>query len=102
MLSKEEIEKAKGWLSALDIKSEYEEISKEIMLQYIDQLEQENKSQNKIIDEMAEQLVGLHNLSEDDCFIPREYSDINDCARKISCIECIKQHFEKKVEKKLC
>ena len=42
MLSKEEIEKAEGWLSALDVKSEFEAISKEIILQYIKQLKQEN------------------------------------------------------------
>ena len=42
-MNKEEIEKAKGWLSALDIKSEFEAILKEIILQYIEQLEQENK-----------------------------------------------------------
>ena len=44
MLSKEEIEKAKGWLSALDVKSEFEAISKEILLQYIEQLEQGKES----------------------------------------------------------
>lgn len=40
MLAQEEIEKAKGWLSALDIKSEFEAISKEIISQYIEQLEE--------------------------------------------------------------
>ena len=59
MLSKEEIEKAKGWLSALDINSEFEAISKEILLQYIKQLEQENSKLNKIIYPMAETLVGI-------------------------------------------
>ena len=49
-LSKEEIEKAKGWLSALDIKSEFEAISKEIILQYIDQLEQENKNLEMVLE----------------------------------------------------
>ncbi len=74
----------------------------EILLEIIDQLEQENNKLNKIIDEMAKQLDELQYIAgpDKDCFIPREYSDINDCVRKTSCIECIKQYFEKKVEGK--
>ena len=44
MLSEEEIEKAKGWLSALDIKSEFEAISKEIILSYIEELKLQNQT----------------------------------------------------------
>ena len=80
-MSKEEIEKAKGWLSGVDVNSEFEASSKEISLQYIEQLEKENKQlkicyklmeneamkdgleerkkQNKIIELMSEQLEGL-------------------------------------------
>ena len=75
-MSKEEIEKAKGWLSALDIKSEFEAILKETLLQYIEQLEQENNKLNKIIDEMAKA------WKQDD----------------YRSIEIIKRYFEKKVE----
>ena len=112
MLSKEEIEKAKGWLSALDIKSEFEAIWKEIILQYIDQLEgyleriskqldnvaidqipigitelqQENNKLNKIIDEMVEQLTTLALWDNQD--------------KKVVLIKAnqdIRQYFEKKV-----
>ena len=40
MLGNEEIEKAKGWLSALDVNSEFEASSKEIILSYIEELEE--------------------------------------------------------------
>ena len=56
MLNKEEIEKAKGWLSALDVKSEYEAILKEIILSYIEELEQKNRKKDKIIDEMTNKI----------------------------------------------
>ena len=67
MLSKEEIEKAKGWLSALDIKSEFEAISKEIISQYIEQLENqievketEHKYDVNMIDEVKREAVKLY------------------------------------------
>lgn len=50
MLSKEETEMAKAWLSSLDVKSEYEAISKEIILSYIEQLEIDNKNLNMILE----------------------------------------------------
>ncbi len=42
-MDKEEIKKAKGWLSSLNINSEYEAISKEIILSHIEQLENKVK-----------------------------------------------------------
>lgn len=53
MLSKEEIEEAKGWLSALDIKSEYGATLKEILLQYIEQLE---TKEQKLIEKLEEDI----------------------------------------------
>lgn len=58
------------------------------------------QKQESIIDKMAEQLNKFHSLRglDDDCFIPREYSDINDCIKKQSCKECIKEYFKKVVD----
>ena len=123
MLNEEEIEKAKGWLSALDIKSEFEAISKEKLLQYIDELEeylekiskqldniaidqipigiaelqQENNKQSKIIDLMADIIK--------DCDIDYsyicKYRIVRSCEKAPKgCKNCIKQYFEKKVEEK--
>ena len=44
MLSEEEIEKAKGWLSALNVNSEFEASSKEILLSHIEELEFQNNA----------------------------------------------------------
>ena len=149
-MSDEEMEKeAIGWLSALEIKREYEAISKQIILKLIEKQQAEierlekqsknldkeaqsyleelmgdsgmkertiaqlqaeleeqtndNKELNKVlihfkavINEMAEQLVKLREESEEDCFIPRIYRDINECV-KTNCKECIKQYFIEKV-----
>lgn len=64
-----------------------------------------NKELNKVlihfkavINEMAEQLVKLREESEEDCFIPRIYRDINECV-KTNCKECIKQYFSEKAQK---
>ena len=45
------------------------------------------QKQDKIIDKMAEQLVKETDLRglDEDCFIPREYSSIDDCSKKQSC-----------------
>ena len=119
MLNEEEIEKAKGWLSALDIKSEFEAILKETLLQYIDQLELEVRAtekvheydikmidevkgeavklykkidkQNKIIDEMAMEIKETNDWYNDYC------GSKTQCAGE--CENCIKQYFEKKVKK---
>ena len=66
-----------------------------------EQLKQENKKLNKMIDEMAKELDKLQDELFTKCFIPQKYSNINDCARKRSCVECIKQYFKEKVEGKL-
>ncbi len=90
-MSKEEIEKAKerlknleedaalfstGWKERL---KDNEKQAIETLLQYIDQLEQENNKQNKIIDEMADKIY--------------EEGIIWDNK------EQVKQYFEKKVDK---
>ena len=61
------------------------------------------EKQDKIIDLMAEKIDNfrdeldmLRNF-EKDCFIPREYSDIDDCIKKESCKQCIIEYFSKKV-----
>ena len=73
---------------------------------YIEELKQENNKLNKMIDEMAVKLNELSDrliLAEDtDCFIPREYSNIDDCVRKTSCADCIKRYFKEKVEGNKC
>ena len=125
MLSKEEIEKneteqAKKWLSALNVNSEFEASLKKNILSYIDdlefqnqayktehkyninkmeQLEQENKKLNKIINEMAGYLAIIA-----DC--PNADKGANlDCENRCSdddsiYAECWKLYFEKKVEGK--
>lgn len=124
MLNKEEIIKAKDdliFFNEGDYITREMDRSADVLEDYIEQLEQENKQLkisyklmeneamkdgleerkklNKIIDEMAKQLEKFLNIpNRDDCFIPREYSDINDCVKKASCTDCIKQYFEKKVE----
>ena len=95
MLAQEEIEKAKGWLSALDIKSEFEAISKEIISQYIEQLEQENNKQNKVIDEMAD-IIKDYDIDYSDICKHRIVQSCSEAPK--SCKECVKQYFEKKVE----
>lgn len=63
------------------------------------------QKQEKIIDKMAEQLEKCKNeidgLSEGniDCFIPKEFSDIDDCIKKPTCKECMKEYFKKELEK---
>ena len=107
MLSKEEIEKAKEDLLEIKEDSEWdlqhkssrtdEEInlankyskSIETLLQYIDQLEQENNKQSKMIDEMVEQLVGWAIFDGELQKPIILYTE-----------EQVKQYFEKKVEGK--
>ena len=112
-MSKEEIEKAKERLQEikefwLNYNYATEEGKKsliekaeaiEILLQYIQELEQENNKQNKIIDEMTEYLAIIR-----DC--PNEDKDANlDCENRCSndndlYTKCWKLYFEKKVEEK--
>ena len=76
----------------------------QIVLNLIEKQQKEIEKKDKIIDLMAEQLAGLKNevdileQGNKDCFIPREYSDIDDCVKKESCKECIIEYFIKKVE----
>ena len=55
------------------------------------------EKQKKQIDLMAKTIKELNNKSDDvDCFIPREYSNINECVKKNSCEECIVEYFKSK------
>ncbi len=80
----------------------------ETLLQYIDQLEQENNKLNKINNEMVgsfyklyQKIPGtMHKFFENGK--PCEYGydkETNEC-KEINCKPCIKQYFEKKVEEK--
>ena len=102
MLSKEEIEKTKEFMKfykndclnrEINNIENYETVNDEefiyknieTLLQYIDQLEQENIKLNKMIDEMAK-------------YIKEPYL-INICKGRMQKITAIKQYFEKEVEK---
>ena len=66
------------------------------LLNLIQKKDTEINKLNNIIDRMAEKLYEFNNNETDkDCFIPRGYSDINDCVKKNSCKDCIKQYFMK-------
>ena len=111
MFSKEEIEKAKEMLNNLKdykvlvggcfvkILTEEENDAIETLLQYINQLEQENNKLNNINDEMAEELAIVS-----DC--PNEDKGANlDCENRCTnddsiYAECWKQYFEKKGKEK--
>ncbi len=111
MLSKEEIEKAKEKLIKLKEKVNIEDIDMndcfngehieaiQILLQYIDQLEQENDTQNKIIDEMGLALAS-YDIDEEICKNQvAPLCDKNSLEVTVDiCVKCIKQYFEKKVE----
>lgn len=57
------------------------------------------ETQNKMIKLMAEQFEIMKDKEEEiDCFIPREYSDIDDCVKKDSCQECIIEYFRNKAK----
>ena len=102
-LSKEEQEAIKNLKLFLQKEKNYMTNDKlEIILNLISKLQKENEKQSKVIDEMADKLyklkikLELNDLLED-CFIPREFSDIDDCVKK-DCKECIKQYFYRKGE----
>ena len=107
MLSKEEIEKAKQ-----DIKKSYVMSTKhcldndnkklkqaiETLLQYIQDLEQENNKQNKMIDEMIRYIAKVDtDIFCDEDKYERDIED-NVIGCDEDCEECVKQYFEKKVE----
>ena len=57
------------------------------------------ETQSKMIELMAEQFEIMKDKEEEiDCFIPREYSDIDDCVKKDSCQECIIEYFRNKAK----
>ena len=104
MLSKEEIEESKKFLNDIVtycdeystdeneniIDEEYDKYATKVndAILYIKQLEQENKKLNKIIDEMAECLIGF------------TFSDKNDLERIFCDKEEVKKYFEEKAEEK--
>lgn len=105
MLSKEETEKAKErisksledvWFGILYSQEEKAEDEK-ILLQYVNQLEQENNKQNKIIDAMAKAISGGILTKEQWCPL---LSKEGGCHANDTCLQCLKQYFEKKVESK--
>lgn len=89
-------------------KQEYEELKsllytgqisqygKRKLIDIIEKQDTEINKLNNVIDRMVEKLYEFNNNEMDkDCFIPREYSDINDCVKKNSCKDCIKDYFIK-------
>ena len=116
-MSKEEIEKAKGWLSALDVNSEFEASSKEILLQYIEVLENKIHAKERVheydmdmIDEVKGRAVKLYKtIDEMAAYINGTDIDEDICKKiknppckkdiEADCINCIAQYFIKEVEK---
>lgn len=54
----------------------------------------ELEKKEKIIDELVKTTVKLRETSNEDCFIPRSYRDINDCI-KTNCADCIIEYFKR-------
>ncbi len=117
-LSKEEIEKAKEILNNPKTENLIEIIrifkrngienycitrkeTIETLLQYIDQLEQENNKQNKIINEMA-LAISSYDIDEEICKNLATPFCNNEPLRVTAdvCARCVKQYFEEKVEEK--
>lgn len=94
----EEIEQ----LKAIEIKAKGGGIK--VTLEGLIKLQEVIKKKDKITNEMAEQLESYKNeidiLSEGDidCFIPREFCDIDGCVKKETCKQCIIDYFTNKVE----
>lgn len=59
----------------------------------------ELSNKEAIIDEMTKIIIKLREDSENDCFIPRSYRDVNGCI-ETTCDVCIKEYFIKLVEDK--
>ena len=61
----------------------------------------ELQQKDKQIDLMAKQIDILMNTNNEelDCFIPTDFSSINDCVKKKSCEDCIKKYFEVEAKK---
>jgi len=59
----------------------------------------ELSNKEAIIDEMTKTIIKLREDSENDCFIPKSYRDINGCI-ETTCDVCVKEYFIKLVEDK--
>ena len=57
-------------------------------------LEAEKIRKDKLIAELVNTLITLREKSNEDCFIPRSYRDINDCI-KTNCADCIIEYFKR-------
>ena len=57
------------------------------------------EKKDNIIEKMTKTIIKLREDSENDCFIPRSYRDINGCI-ETTCDICIKEYFIKLVEDK--
>lgn len=69
------------------------------VIEIIEKLQKVANLQEKTIHLMAEQFEIMKDKEEEiDCFIPREYSDIDDCVKKDSCQECIIEYFRTKAK----
>lgn len=72
------------------------------VLNLIEKQQEQLQEKDKVIDLMAEQIDLFKNKMdmlrnfEEDCFIPREFSDIDDCVKRKECKECIIEYFTKK------
>ena len=99
-ITKEQLEN--GDLFMLE-KQERERINNlKIILNLIKKQQEQLQEKDKIINLMAEQIDLFKNKMdmlrnfEEDCFIPREFSDIDDCVKRKECKDCIIEYFTKK------
>lgn len=71
------------------------------LLNLINRLQKENEEKDKQIDLMAKQIDILMNTNNEElnCFIPTDFSNINDCVKKKSCEDCIKNFFKFRAKK---
>ncbi len=108
MLSEEEkkaIEHFKNYPKNWDFAYEIDKKAIEIVLNLISKLQKESDKKDKVINLMAKRIDKYKEIIDDlsegniDCFIPNSFSNIDDCIKKETCYECIKEYFYKKVEK---
>ena len=95
-------EKELDWMQREDEEYYRDEIEqKELLIKGFRTILNLIQKQENIIDKMAEKIDKFNSSSglDEDCFITREYSSIDDCIKKQSCKECIKEYFNKEVEK---
>lgn len=70
-------------------------VDKFLLDKYIDAIKSVLEENKQIINMMAKTIKELNDKSEDvDCFIPKEYSNVNKCVKKNSCEECIIEYFK--------